>query len=101
MAALDGDELEIIEHQYVCKVLLSKSAKYFEDLLQAGLMTDKEASGFLEKLEHEMFLLLGTKELESEGLINAQDKIRKFDSGWELTPEAQNCLRDLHLDAVL
>ena len=65
-------------------------------------MTETEASGFLEKLEHDMFLLQECEELASEGMIDARRKLAKLSSDMtasELQAEAQECISELRPEA--
>lgn len=92
LETFDKNDVDIVKSQFVCKVLLSKSAKYFETLAHDGLMTDKEASEFLEHIEHEMFQLLLSAELESEGLLDSKTKNSR------LSTLSLDVLSDLNID---
>lgn len=62
----DEEDVNAVKSQYVCQILLFKSANYFEKLSQAGLMTEKEAGEFLEQYDHELRQLRLSSELKTE-----------------------------------
>jgi NhaP-type Na+/H+ or K+/H+ antiporter len=52
--AFDAHDVNAIKSQYACQVLLHKSARYFEHLAHSGLVTEREATVFLERFEEEL-----------------------------------------------
>ena len=45
------DDMEIFESHSMCSILLNRTANYIETLLDAGVLEEKEANGFLEEIE--------------------------------------------------
>ena len=64
--AFDAEDVNVVKSQYVCQILLHKSANYFEKLAHNGLMTEREAGEFLEKYDHELRKLRKSSELKAE-----------------------------------
>jgi len=61
----DDEDLRTIKSQYVCQILLHKSANYFEKLAHHGLMSEKEANEFLEKYDHELRRLRSSTDMKT------------------------------------
>lgn len=51
---LDQDDVTQITSHYACQVLLNKSAFFFQTLAKQGLMTEKEASEFMDEIEDDV-----------------------------------------------
>jgi len=62
----DVDDVSAIKSQYVCQILLYKSAHYFENLARRGLMTEKEATEYLYQYDLELRKLRLQSELKTE-----------------------------------
>ncbi|KAL7453552.1 hypothetical protein ACHAWC_005711 [Mediolabrus comicus] len=62
--AFDAQDVNAIKSQYCCQVLLHKSARYFERLVSSGLVTESEASLFLDKYDEELRELRLSSEFE-------------------------------------
>lgn len=92
--SFDKTDVDIVKSQFVCKVLLGTGVRYFEKLAHDGLMTEKEASEFLEHIEHEVFHLNLSSELESEGLLDSKAKTSRLST---LSPDM---LRDLKISNI-
>lgn len=52
---LDKMDVTLVKSHYVCEILLNKSASYITELSHHGLMSEKEASEFLEHIEKDIF----------------------------------------------
>lgn len=63
--AFDSHDVNNIKSQYVCQVLLHKSARHFEHLAHSGLVTEREASVFLERFGLELNQLRLSSELQA------------------------------------
>ena len=63
--AFDAQDVNAIKSQYCCQVLLHKSARYFERLVSSGLVTESEASLFLDKYDEELRELRLSSEFEA------------------------------------
>ena len=63
--AFDAHDVNAIKSQYVCQVLLHKSARHFEHLAHSGLVTEREASVFLERFGEELNQLRLSSELQA------------------------------------
>eukprot|EP01082_Thalassiosira_pseudonana_P012006 g10446.t1 g10446 contig4:1896035-1898632(+) len=64
--AFDAEDVNAIKSQYVCQVLLYKSAHYFEKLSKNGLMTEREAGNYLNRYDIELRRLRLSSELKAE-----------------------------------
>jgi len=51
---IDPDEVKLTKSQYAAQILLNKESYYIEDLQKHGLMTEKEAGGFIEEIEEHL-----------------------------------------------
>ena len=65
ISAFDDHDVNAIKSQYVCQVLLHKCALHFEHLAHSGLVTEREASVFLERFGEELNQLRLTSELQA------------------------------------
>ena len=63
--AFDAHDVNAIKSQYACQVLLHRSARYFEHLVHSGLVTEIEASVFLERFGEELNQLRVSSELQA------------------------------------
>jgi len=63
--AFDSHDVNAIKSQYVCQVLLHKCARYFEHLAHSGLVTEREASEFTERIGEELNQLRLSSELQA------------------------------------
>ena len=69
---LNASDVAISKSHYACDILLHKAASYFSQLSNRGLMTPREASDFVTKIEKEIFNVsechskVHTGELDSE-----------------------------------
>ena len=63
--AFDSQDVNAIKSQYVCQVLLHKCARYFEHLAHSGLVTEREASEFTERIGEELNQLRLSSELQA------------------------------------
>ena len=51
LAEIAGEDVAIVKSHYICHILLNRAAYYFRKLKKHGLMSEREAGGFLEELE--------------------------------------------------
>ena len=78
--AFDAEDVSAVKSQYVCQILLYKSANYFERLALNGLMTEREAGEFLGQFDRELRNLRLSSELKTQ--------IRQL-SGRKIAPEPE------------
>jgi len=64
--AFDEEDVKAVKSQYVCQILLHKSASYFRTLASNGLMTEREANEFLDKYDLELRNLRVSAELKTD-----------------------------------
>ena len=57
------EDVAIVKSHYVCHILLNRAAYYFKKLNKNGLMTEKEAGGFLEEIEEHIYHVLKCREM--------------------------------------
>lgn len=65
ISVFDEHDVNAIKSQYVCQVLLHKCALHFEHLAHSGLVTEREASVFLERFGEELNQLRLSSELQA------------------------------------
>ena len=78
--SLDKDDVLMTTSHYACQVLLWKSAHYFEKLAERGLVTQKEAGGFLEEIEEDIFDVLQCREVTHKDEISLKSKENRLRS---------------------
>ncbi|KAL7539913.1 hypothetical protein ACHAXR_009703, partial [Thalassiosira sp. AJA248-18] len=64
--AFDTEDVNAIKSQYICQILLHKSASYFEKHVKNGLMTEKEAGEFLMPFDRDLRKLRLSSELKTK-----------------------------------
>ena len=78
LAKLDEVDVGVVKSHYVCQILLNRAAYYLNKLKKHGLMSEKEAAGFLEEIQENLKHLLECKEVYHTDEMNSSHKMKRF-----------------------
>lgn len=109
LSKLDANEVAMVKSHYACQILLNRAAYYNKKLKKHGLMTEREAGGFVEEIEENLYDLLECQETEHTDEMSTDHKMHRISncspellSTWNLLDEVSK--RNLHVtvdDGVL
>ena len=75
---LDKMDVTLVKSHYVCEILLNKSASYITELSHHGLMSEKEASEFLERIEKDVFNIRECRQDKHKDEMSARNKKKRL-----------------------
>ena len=78
LAKLDEVDVGVVKSHYVCQILLNRAAYYLNKLKKHGLMSEKEAAGFLEEIQENLKHLLECKEVYHTDEMNSSHKMKRL-----------------------
>mmetsp|Transcript_11154 Transcript_11154/g.19589 ORF Transcript_11154/g.19589 Transcript_11154/m.19589 type:complete len:998 (+) Transcript_11154:30-3023(+) len=72
------EDVAIVKSHYVCHILLNRTAYYFKKLKKHGLVTEKEAGGFLEEIEEHIDHVLKCREMVHTDEMTSSHKVKRL-----------------------
>lgn len=78
LLSLAKEDVKMIKSHYACHILLNRSAHYFAQLANHGLMTPREASEFTEEIEEEIHFLSACREFTHDDEMTNDTKMHQL-----------------------